>query len=102
MTDVQLTNELAQRVLGWKPSADRFIKSDRGWVPKWRFQPLSQVASAFELLDEAAERYRITCERGTFSVEVHSNCRRGEASGDVLGRTISIAVAGAIGLELAK
>jgi len=100
MTDERLTDELAVRVMGWRRAPDRFIKSNRSWIPCWRFQPFAEVASAFELLDRATNRYTITCKRGAFSVEVRAGRCLGRASGDCLARTIALAVAQTVGLEV--
>jgi len=100
MMDQQLTNELAVHVMGWKPTPDRFVKSGRNWIPRWRFRPLTELADAFDLLDRAADRYSITCERAAFKVEVHAGSHQGHASGDHLARAISVAVARAHALEV--
>lgn len=86
--------------MGWRTAPDRFIKSNRSWIPSWRFQPFTETASAFELLDQAADGYTITCKGGVFSVEVHSGQGLGQASGDCLARAITLAVAQTIGLEV--
>jgi len=102
MTDTRLTDELATRVLGWKPSSDRFVKPDRGWLPRWRFRPLEDLADALRLLDAAAQRYTLTNDGSTFSADVQANSRRGKASGTNKARTITLAVARAVGLEVSQ
>jgi hypothetical protein len=94
------TEELARRVMGWRTAPDRFIKSNRSWIPCWRFQPFTEMASAFELLDRASDWYTITCKGGAFSVEVRAGRCAGRASGDCLARTIALAVAQTVGLEI--
>jgi len=97
----KLTAALAERVMGWKASPDRFMKSGRSWIPRWRFQPLVDLADAFRLLDKGARRYSLTCDgRRTFSVEVQVGTRRGKAAGKHKARTITLAVARALGLEV--
>jgi len=96
----RLADKLAVRVLGWRLAPGRYIKSDRGWTPRWRFQPFTETASAFELLDQAADGYTITCKGGSFRVSVYADQCLGEASGDCLARAITLAVAQTIGLEV--
>ena len=99
--DSNLTSELAVRVMGWKATRDRFIKSGRSWIPKWRFQPLVELADTFQLLDQAATRYCLTRDRdGIFGATVRIAGRWGKASGEPKARTITIAVARALGLDV--
>src|SRR5689334_12677749 len=51
MTAEGLTAALAERVLGWKATPDRFVISNRRWMPRWRFQPTKNLEDAFRLLD---------------------------------------------------
>jgi hypothetical protein len=37
MSDDTLTAYLAERVMRWNATPDRFIKSGRSWIPRWRF-----------------------------------------------------------------
>jgi hypothetical protein len=102
MTDMRLTDELATRVLGWKPSSDRFVKPGRGWLPRWRFRPLEDLADALRLLDAATQHYVLTNDGRTFTAEVEVSSRRGKASGRCKARTITVAVARAVGLEVSR
>ena len=101
MTDETLTNELARRVCGWKPAPGRFIKSGRSWIPRWRFTPLVQLEHAFQLLDRAADAYwLVTAAGGAFTAKVRIAGRTGNASGEPKARTITMALAQALGLQL--
>lgn len=100
MTSEQLTAVLAERVLGWRATPDRFIKSGRSWIPRWRFRPLTELADAFRLLDHAAAHYTLTGNCSTFIAEVQIESCRGKAVGDHKARTITIAVARALRLEV--
>jgi len=101
MNDDRLTAHLAERVMGWRATPDRFIKSGRTWIPRWRFQPLVELADAFQLLDQAATRYSLTRDRyGIFKAAVRIGGRWGKASGEPKARTITISVARALGLEV--
>jgi hypothetical protein len=97
-----LTNELAARIMGWKPAPDRFVKSGRSWIPKWRFRPLAELADAFQLLDRAAHHYTLSMDGGTFTAEIRVGSGRGTASGELKARTITLAVARALGLEVGQ
>lgn len=100
MNDDRLTEKLAAQVLGWKATPDRFIKSGRSWIPRWRFRPLTELADAFRLLDDAAAHYTLTGNGTAFAAEVQIESRRGKAVGEQKARTITVAVARALGLEV--
>jgi hypothetical protein len=100
MSDDRLNEELARQVLGWKVAPNRFIKSGRSWIPKWRFNPLERLEDAFHLLDLVASGYRLeVCEGGMFTAEVRVGSRTGKTSGELKARTITLAVAEAFGLR---
>ena len=99
--DQRLTEELAARVLGWRLAPGRYIKSGRCWIPRWRFQPLVELDDAFKLLDGAAHFYILKSDRsGAFSAEVSVGRNTGKASGKSKARTITLALAHALGLEV--
>jgi hypothetical protein len=100
MNDDRLTERLANRVFGWKAMSDRFLTGSRGWIPRWRFRPFGEIADAFRLLDHSTDHYTLTRERTTYTVEVNVRSFRGKAIGDHLPRTISVAVARALGIEV--
>ena len=101
MNDDKLTDELAQRVMGFKVTPDRYIKSGRVWMPKWRFTPLTSLDDAFHLLECAADRFRLETPRGgPFRAEVRIAGQLGRASGEPKSRTITIALARALGMEV--
>jgi len=99
MTNERLTALLVDRVLGWKVCPDRFIKSGRSWIPRWRFEPLLRLEDAFLLLDKAASSYLLSVdEEGVFTAEVRVGDRLGRASGEPKARTISLAISLALGI----
>jgi len=100
MTEEALTAALAERVMGWKVAPDRFIKSGRSWIPRWRFRPLAEIADAFRLLDHAAAHYTLTRDCSAFAAEVQIGSCRGKAVGEHKARTITLAVARALRLEV--
>lgn len=101
MSDDRLTEKLAAQILGWKAAPGRFIKPGGGWTPRWKFAPLRRIEDAFELLDIAASTYTLTANKnGGFTTEVRVDGRMGQASGKSKARTITLALAQAIGLEV--
>jgi hypothetical protein len=98
----KLTSTLAERVLGWSVTPDRFLTGRRGWLPRWRFRPAENADDAFRLLDAAVpERYTMgSAEDGTFWVNVCIGGATGEAVDASRPRAITFAVARAIGLEV--
>jgi hypothetical protein len=60
MTCDHLTGILAERVMHWTVSPNRFMIDGRRWLPRWRFQPLERIAHADRLLEAVyPERYDI-------------------------------------------
>lgn len=100
MNDDRLTDQLALRVMGWKVAPDRFVKSGRSWIPRWRFRPLEELADAFQLLDCAADHYILKRDGRSFTAEIRTGSCRATASGELKARTITLAVARALGLEV--
>lgn len=103
MNDDRLTEKLASVVLGWKTAPGRFIKPGRGWTPRWHFAPFTKIEDAFLLLDRVASDYTLAADKGGgFRAEVRVGGRVGQASGESRARTITMALAHALGLEVAS
>jgi len=101
MTDAQLTDALAVRVMGWKLASGRFVKPSRSWIPKWRFAPLERLEDAFLLLETSRAAYTLTrATTGGFTATVRLVRAEGKASGEPNGRTITLALARAAGIEV--
>jgi hypothetical protein len=100
MNDDRLTERLAGQVFKWRVMPDRFIVSGRSWIPRWRFRPLTELADAFRLLDHAADRYSLRRDGATFTAEVHIGSCEGKAAGEHMARTITVAVARALRLDV--
>ncbi|MBM3744573.1 MAG: hypothetical protein FJW34_02105 [Acidobacteria bacterium] len=101
MSDAQLIDELASRVMGWKVASGRFVKPGRSWIPKWRFAPLDRLEDAFLLLDTARATYTLSKNSdGIFTASVRVAQRLGNASGEPKARTITLALARAAGIEV--
>ena len=101
MNDDRLTDQLAFRVMGWKSAPDRFVKSGRSWIPRCGDSgPFERLADAFQLLDRAAaNKYTLQRNGRTFTAEIRSDAGLATASGELKARTITLAVARALGLE---
>jgi hypothetical protein len=98
--DVRITEELACKAMGWKPAPDRFFKSGRSWIPRWRFRPFEEIGDAFQSLDAVASGYTLVSNEGeSFRAEVRVKGRVGQACGDSRARAIATATWRALGLE---
>jgi hypothetical protein len=102
MTEDALTAVLAEQIMGWRAAPDRFLKSGRVWIPRWRFQPFRKIEDAFTLLDAASPLESVVSSDGTIKifVRVRIGPRTGEAVGEHRAAVISSAVARAVGLEV--
>ena len=98
----KLTALLAEQVLGWKTTQDRFILNNRRWMPRWRFQPTKNLEDAFRLLKAAKPlEYALGVGRdGTYWVKVQTRRAAAKASGASLPLAICIAVARAYGIPV--
>jgi hypothetical protein len=101
MTDEQLTDALA-RYQGWRPFPNRFMTDGRDWIARHQFRPLAVIDHAFRLLERITRDYSIknTPAHG-FSVEVRLPGSVGRAVGEPKARTISLAIALALKLDVA-
>ena len=102
MTNEQLTAVLVERVMGWTVGPDRFMIGNRGWMPRWRFQPADKLDDAFRLLHEAAPEAYSICgdDKGSIHVQVRINGAAGEARGTSIPGAVTYAVARAVGVEV--
>jgi hypothetical protein len=97
----RLTDELVSRVMDWRIAPDRYLKPGRSWIPKWRFNPLQRLDDAFQLLDHTGGAYTLAADsKGVFTAEVRIRSEIGRATGDVKARTITLAIARALKLEV--
>jgi hypothetical protein len=102
MTDESMTAALAERVMGWGVRPDRFVMDNRGWMPRWRFQPTEKIVDAFWLLEQAGpQEYMIQVDdKGDCRVHVRFGERTGYADSPSKARAISMAIARAVGIEI--
>ncbi len=101
MTIDHLTALLVERVMRWRVAPDRYLKSNRSWIPRSRFQPAQNLNHAFELLEQAQpEHFSMGSEKGgEFWVRVAISGALGEARQTSSAKAITIAVARALGLD---
>jgi hypothetical protein len=101
MSDEWLTDQLAVQVMGWRKAPGRYIKSGRSWIPCWRFSPLTDLNDAFLILERTDAQYSLTGDSDTnFAASVRIGRRNGNAAGQSKARVITVAVAGALQLEV--
>jgi hypothetical protein len=102
MTNDRLTAILAERVMGWRVTGDRFLMGNRRWAPRWRFQPASKIADAIQLLQKAApEEFAVKAEAsGAYHARTRIGGRTGMATDKSQARAITYAVARALGINL--
>jgi hypothetical protein len=101
MNDDRLTDKLAAEVFGWRTAPGRFIKAGRSWAPRHRFAPLTRLDDAFQLVERGATACKLTMVKGgPVAAVVQVGNRVGKASGESMARTVTIALARALGLEV--
>ena len=94
--------KLAEQVMGWAASGDRYQMSNRSWMPRWRFQPVEKLEDAFRLLEEAGPQEYSICgdDKGGIHVRVRIDGTAGEVRGTSKPLTITYAIARAVGIEV--
>jgi hypothetical protein len=102
MTNGKLVAALANRVMKWNVTPDRFLMNGRRWLPLWRFQPTENIADAFQLLEAAGlEGYALRADsNGLYSAQVQTSRESAEASGSSMPLAICLAVARAFGIPV--
>jgi hypothetical protein len=97
-----LVARLVDRVFGWRVTPDRFLTGDRGWLPRWKFQPVQKMADAVRLLEAAnTEEYSIAAiANGSFCVKVRIEGVDSEGHAATKPLAICLAVAAALGIEV--
>jgi hypothetical protein len=101
VTGDQLTAMLAERVLIWRVSPDRFLKGNRQWMPRWQFQPLRRLEHALQVLDKANGQFTLSrAENGNHTALVTVGNRHGSATGKCEAASITVALALALGIEV--
>ena len=99
MTGDHLAAVLAERVMHWRVTPDRFLTGNRGWLPRWRFQPTKNPKDAFRLLEAVApQEYSVsTGPNGDFLVKVKIDGVTTQARDKSKPLAICRAVAAAVG-----
>ena len=100
--DEELTDRLAERAMGWRVGPDRFLLSQRSWIPRWRFQPTKRSEDAMRLLEQVApEEFTMgSAENGGFWVRVRVAGITGEAREPSKPQAITDAIARALGIRV--
>jgi hypothetical protein len=100
-TPDQLTACLAVRVLHWRVTPDRFLTGERGWLPRWKFQPVQKLADAIRLLEAASpEEYFVTADaNGDFCARVRIRGATAQARAHTKALAICLAVAAVLGID---
>jgi hypothetical protein len=101
-THDQLTACLAVRVLHWRVTPDRFLTGKRGWLPRWKFQPVQKLADAIRLMEAAnPEEYSLSAgAKGGFCARVIISGTTAEAHANTKPLAICLAVSAALGIEV--
>jgi hypothetical protein len=102
MTADQLTVLLAEKIMRWRVTPDRFLTGSRGWMPRWKFRPTKNVKDAFRLLDAATpEEYCVSTDaNGDFGVKVKIGGVSAKARDRSQALAICRAVAAAVGIKV--
>ncbi len=100
MNETRLTEELASSVMNWKVAPDRFIRSGRSWIPRWRFRPFDDVEAAIQLLERATDGFSLTSDRRAFTAIVQIGGNYGKATGKELARTVVTALCRGLGIQI--
>lgn len=99
----RLTDELVCRIFGWRLAPGRYLKTGRSWETRHNFAPFKKLDHAFRLLDAAAAEYSLVADKeGNFTANVCVQGRAGKATGECKARTITLALAAALRLEVPK
>ena len=102
MTSEILTALLARSVMGWSVGPDRFLTGNRGWMPRWKFQPAQKLADAIRLLEAAnTEEYSVAAgANGDFCARVRISGATAEAHANTKPLAICLAVAAVVGIDV--
>jgi hypothetical protein len=95
-----LTPLLAEQVMGWRVTPDRFMLGNREWKPRHYFQPTRRFHDALLLLESAKpDSYTMGWDKtGLFKVRVKIAGKVGEACRESKALAIALAVAQAVGI----
>jgi hypothetical protein len=102
MTPEMLAAMLAEHVLRWRATPDRFLTGQRGWIPRWKFQPTKKLADAIRLLEAAMpQEYSVHVEaNGDFRAMVSISGMTGQARDKSKPLAICRAIAAAVGIKV--
>ncbi len=100
--DRDLTTKLAEKVMGWRISRDRFMTGEREWIPIHRFQPTERIGDAYKSLERARPTEYSICasDTGVCHVRIRIGTAIGEACDESPPRAVTIALANALGITV--
>lgn len=100
MSDEQLTSALVERAMRWRLAPGRYLKPGGGWTSRSGFRPLVDVRDALQALEAVTGDYSILAKPGEgITVAVRISGLTGKAAGKSKARTISLALALALGID---
>jgi hypothetical protein len=102
MTSENLETLLAVRVMGWTVGLDRFLTGNRGWLPRWKFQPTKKLADAIRLLEAATpQEYTVRMDvNGEFLATIRIGGTRVQASAKSKPLAICFALARSLAIDV--
>ena len=102
MTLQNLTAVLAEKVMGWGVGPSRFLKGNRRWIRRSRFQPTANMQDAHRLLLAAgAAEFTMSGGKGKpFWAQVQIGTSHGNATARSMPIAICLATARALGIEI--
>jgi len=91
------TDQLVNKILGWRIGPGRFLKPGRGWTPRSRFKPFERLEDVFFLLKTVGGTFVLCLEPDrTFTASILVRGRSGKTTGSLSARTIAIALCKAL------
>jgi hypothetical protein len=102
MTCNQFDAALAEHVLKWRPTPDRFLIGCRGWKPRWKFRPTKSLSDATVLVEALAPQGYVveTDSRGEHLVTIRIGTRAWQGRDTSKPLAICRAVAAVLGIEV--
>lgn len=101
MANDHLITLLAENIMGWRSAPGRFLTGMRGWVPNWRFQPLTNVEDALKVAHAASAGLKLVISPdGLCTAEAKVRNSSGRANSSSVAASITFATCRAVGLEV--
>ncbi len=95
---------LAEQVLGWTVTPERFMTGGGSWIPRWRFQPFDRLPDALRLLARLGPNEfsvkQLT--KNDHQARVTVGTQTGEARERTAAKALATAITRALRMELSK